>query len=496
MTRDGEQHIESLRDGRQIYIDGELVENHVDHPAFKESILSAAALYDYQAEPKNMDRMTFASPRTGDRVSRMWQLPGCYGELVERRKALEAWANLSCGFLGRSPDHVASALSGMYMGLELFQRHGAKYGKALSDYYEYARDKDLYLTYVIVNPQADRSKGAAEQADEFLVAGVVDEDQEGITIKGAKMLATGCPMANEVMVASIQPLKAGEEKYSFTAMVPLNEKGVKLLSRKSFESSAISKFDNPLSSAFDENDSVLYFDEVKVPWARVFVHNDVEMAGAQWHSIPTHVYQNYQCQIRLVVKVRFLLGLARKIAETNGIIGFPSIRETLGQMAAEASMVEGLVESMEISGSMYGKYYVPNSQRLYAANVLTQQLYPKLVHTLRELAGGGMIMLPSSVSDFSNPEIAGYIGKTQQSPATDSVGRVKLFKLAWDAVGSEFGSRHLQYEMFYSGANMVTRGHSFRAYEWEKATGMVDRLMSSYDLPDLLGASKRAASGG
>ena len=495
MIKDGEQHVASLRDGRQIYIDGELVETHVDHPAFKKSILSAAALYDYQAEPENMNRMTFVSPRTGDRVSRMWQLPGCYGELVERRKALEAWAGLSCGFLGRSPDHVASALSGMYMGLELFQRHGAKYGKALSDYYEYARDKDLYLTYAIVNPQADRSKGAAEQADKLLVAGVVDEDQEGITIKGTKMLATGCPMANEVMVASIQPLKAGQEKYSFTAMVPLNAKGLKLLSRKSFESSAVSKFDNPLSSSFDENDSILYFDEVKIPWERVFVHNDIEMASAQWHSIPTHVYQNYQCQIRLVVKVRFLLGLARKIAETNGIIDFPHIRETLGQMAAEASMVEALVESMEISGSMYGKYFVPSSQRLYAANVLTQQLYPKLVHTLRELAGGGMIALPSSVSDFSNPEIAGYISKTQQSSATDSQGRVKLFKLAWDAVGSEFGSRHLQYEMFYSGANMVTRGHSFRAYEWEKATGMVDRLMSSYGLSDSPVASKKVVSG-
>ena len=125
MIRDGERHIESLRDGRQIYIDGELVENHVDHPAFKKSILSAAALYDYQAEPKNMEQMTFASPETGDRINRMWQLPRCYGELVERRKALEAWAGL-CGFLGRSPDHVASALSGMYMGLDLFQRHGGK----------------------------------------------------------------------------------------------------------------------------------------------------------------------------------------------------------------------------------------------------------------------------------------------------------------------------------------------------------------------------------
>ena len=274
-------------------------------------------------------------------------------------------------------------------------------------------------------------------------------------------------------------------------MVPLNAKGVKLLSRKSFEYSAVSKFDNPLSSSFDENDSILYFDQVKIPWERVFVYNDIQMAAAQWYSIPTHVYQNYQCQIRLMVKSRFLLGLARKISETNGVIGFATVRETLGQMAAEVSMIEGLVESMEISGSMYGKYYVPNAQRLYAANVLTQQLYPKLLHTLRELAGGGMIMLPSSASDFADPEMRGYIEKTQHSPATDSLGRVKLFKLAWDAVGSEFGSRHLQYEMFYSGANMVTRGHSFRSYDWDKATGLVESMLSSYSLIDSLESCRK-----
>jgi len=490
MPKDGKEYLESLHDGRQLYIDGALVRNHVDHPAFRGSILSSAALYDYQRQPENLDRMTFKSPRTGDRVNRMWQLPSSYAELVERRKALESWANLSCGFLGRSPDHVASALSGMYMGMDLFQFHGAKFAKALSDYYEYARDNDLYLTYAIVNPQADRSRSAGDQALEFLAAGVVDEDDDGITIKGAKMLATGCPMANEVMVASIQPLKAGEEKYSFTAMVPLNAEGLKILSRKSYEASAVSKFDNPLSFSFDENDSVLYFDEVKVPWERVFVHNDVQMAAAQWHSIPTHAYQNYQCQIRFSVKMRFLLGLARKICEANGIIGIPPVRETLGQMAAEVSMVEGLVESMEIAGSLYGKYYVPNSQRLYAASVLTQQLYPKFLHTLRELAGGGMIMLPSSVADFADPQISELIERTQLSPATDSVGRVKLFKLAWDAVGSEFGSRHVQYEMFYSGANMVTRGHAFRAYDWDKAVALVDNVMASYDLPDTNGTSR------
>lgn len=480
MAKNGEQHIASLRDGRQIFLDGALIENHVEHPAFCGSIRSVAAMYDFQARPENLRRMTFLSPTTGSAVSRMWQLPESYAELVERRSALEAWAEHSCGFLGRSPDHVASALSGMAMAAELYRGHGERYAQSLAGYYEYARDNDLYLTYAIINPQADRSKSTGAQADKLLAAGVVDEDAEGITLHGAKMLATGCPMANEVMVGCVQPLQPGEERYSVTAMVPLNAKGLKLLSRKSFASAAVSRFDNPLSSAFDENDSILYFDQVKVPWDRVLVHNDVAMAAAQWHKTPAHVYQNYQCQIRLMVKMRFLLGLARRMAETNGVIDIAAVRETLGQMAAEVSMVEGLVEAMEISGSHYGKYFVPSGRRLYAAMVLTQQLYPAFVQKMRELAGGGMIMLPSSEKDFANPEIAAYIGQTQRSPATDSMGRVKLFKLAWDAVGSEFGSRHLQYEMFYAGAAMVTRGHAFRTCDWEQATGMVDRFMAGY----------------
>jgi 4-hydroxyphenylacetate 3-monooxygenase len=413
----------------------------------------------------------------------MWQLPTSLAELVERRRALEAWAELTCGMLGRSPDHVASCIGGMYMGLDLFERHSAARASAVREYFEYARDHDLYLTYVIISPQADRGKDAGDQSDEFLVAGVCDEDREGITIRGAKMLGTSCPLANEVFVGAIQPLKPGEEKYSVTAMVPLNAKGLKILSRKSYEAHAVSRFDNPLTSAFDENDAVLYFDDVKVPWERVFVHNDVQLAQAQWHAIPTHVYQNYQCQIRLMVKMRFLLGLARKIADTNGIVNFPQVRETLGQLAAETAMVEGMVVAMEASGYHYGKYFVPNKPLLYSAMVLTQQLYPKVVTTLRELSGGGMIMLPSSIDDFASPEIATYIGRTQRSPATDSVGRVKLFKLAWDAVGSEFGSRHQQYEMFYAGANMVTRGHAFRTCDWARAVGLVDGLMARYELP-------------
>lgn len=490
--KSGRDHTESLRDGREIYIDGARVEDVTTHPAFRNLVRSVAKLFDYASAPENRDLMTFATPE-GGRANRIWQLPTSYEDMCERRGALEAWTALHAGFMGRAPDHVASCIAGMYMGLPQFEAYNPERAKALADYYRYARDNDLYLTYVIINPQADRSKAASEQADPFLTAGMVERDDEGLIIRGAKMLATGGVVANEVFVSCIQPLRPGDERYALSFAIPMNTKGLKILSRKSYEESAHSVFDNPLSSRFDENDAVLYFDDVRVPWSRVFIDGDIEMCQKQFHATPAHVHQNHQAMVRLMVKTRFLVGLAHRTAETNGITQFPQVREMLGQLAAEAGMVEALVVAMEAKGMKAGPYFVPDRHMLYSAQTLTQQLYPKILSTLRELAGGGLIMLPSSIDDFANAELSALIDKTQQSPAASSRERVKFYKLAWDAVGSEFGSRHHQYEMFYAGATFVTKGHSFRTYDWKAADALVEDMLNSYSLDDELKMRKAGA---
>ena len=494
MIKTGSQHIQSLKDNRQVYINGDVVTDVTSHKAYRRSVASVGKLYDFQSSPPNRDLMTYETPdRPGERANRIWQLPHSYENLVERRKALEAWTEIHGGFLGRSPDHVASCISGMYMGLGVFEEYDPARAGVLADYYRYARDNELYLTYVIINPQADRSKAANEQADPHLSANVVDQDGEGLTVRGVKMLATGGIMANEVFVTCIQPLRPGEESYAISFVIPMNASGLKILSRKSYEENSPTVYDNPLGSRFDENDAVLFFDDVKVPWDRVFINQDTAMCMRQFHATPAHVYQNYQAQIRLTVKMRFLLGIARMTAETNGVVDFPQVRETLGTLAAQSAMVDSLVHAMEVKGTMKGEYFIPDAHTLYAAQVLTQQLYPQVMTTLRELAGGGLIMLPSSIADFANPALHELIGKTQQSPTTSSEGRVKFFKLAWDAVGSEFASRHTQYEMFYAGANFVTKGHSFRTFDWDRCTGLVDRMLDSYTLEDELNAFKTAA---
>ncbi len=490
MIKDAEAHLAALRDGRAVFIDGRRVTDVTTDPAFAGAVASAAALYGHQAD--HPEEMTFESPTApGRRVNLAWMMPRNHTELVARRRAMERWAELSCGMMGRTPDHVASTFVGFMAGLHHWRDYDRRRAAALEDYFRHIRDNDHWVAYVIINPQADKSRQAKDQPGADLVAQVVDEDAGGITIRGAKMLATAGVMANEIMISGIVALQAGDEPYAFTAAVPVATRSLKMHSRRSYEAAAPSVFDAPLASRFDENDAVVFFDDVRIPWERVFVHRDLRMMQAQWHETRAHVMQNYQCIVRLVVKLRFLLGLAHKVAETNGIIGFPQTRETLGLLAAKASAIEALVTAMEHAGEDFRGTFVPDRRLLVSAQTLAQTTYPEFIEAIRLLSGGGLIMVPSSAADFDGGEIERLIGAAQRSPVTDALGRVKLMKLVWDAVGSEFGSRHLQYEMFYSGPQFAIRGNSYRFHDWSAPRAMVEGFMAGYDLP---GRPLRAAA--
>ena len=328
----GAEHIKSLKDGRTVYIDGKLVPDVTEHPAFREfgqvgrdALRLPGQAGKHRADDVQARRLEPAGqPRLADAAQLHRDGAAPKGPAGLGRAA-------SYGFMGRSPDHLASALVGQRMGIEVFrkQKNGEARAKALENYFEEASRNDYFLTYVIINPQAERGKDWGEQAED-LVARIVDEDAGGITIRGAKMLGTSSIMANEVLVANLQPLKPGEEDLAFSCALPMNIKGLRVLSRKSYEASAVSIFDNPISSRFDENDALMYFDDVKVPWERVFVHRDTDMCRAQFHDTPGHAYQNYQAQIRLSVKIKFLVGLAHRITEAIGTTNMPPIREQLG----------------------------------------------------------------------------------------------------------------------------------------------------------------------
>ena len=481
--RSGNDYLNAIKsDGRQVFIDAACVGDVTTHPAFREAAHSIARLFDVAADPANRELLTFPSPATGEPVNRCYMIPRSREDLTARRKALWRFSEESFGYMGRTPEHVAGFFSAFAGAPSVWARTERRFYDNVVRFYERMRDESLYVAYTIVPPQIDRSKPAHKQADPTLYAGVVAENADGITIKGAQMLGTGAAIADFIHLSCIHPLAPGDENYALSVAIRCNAPGVRIYSRRSYAEGATSMFDYPLASRFDETDSLLVYDDVFVPWEHVFVYKDIALTRASFFETAAHLLGNNQAQIRFAVKMKFLAGLARRMSETTGSIALPPVQSALGDIAALAAVVEGLVLAQEAHSIVDADGLArPGAQELYAEMALQPQFHNTMIEALRNLVGGGVIQLPSSVGDFQNPIMAADIERYIQSPGTPAPERVKLMKLIWDAIGSEFAGRHAQYEMFYAGAPFVTKGHMYRNYDFAGADDLVRRALDGYD---------------
>jgi len=485
MTRTGAEYIASIRDSRTVYINGERVADVTEHPAFRGAVRSIAQLYDLSASPEHRETMTFPSPATGEPVNKCFLLPRTPEDLAARRRAHRLWADATFGMMGRSPDHVPGFITGFALRPDLFARDGQRFADNVLGYHAWLRDKDLYAAYVIIPPHIDRSRPAHQQEDPQLYAGVVEERRDGIVVSGAQMLGTGGAIANEMFMSCIAPLGPGDENYAISIAVPIASPGLRMIVRWPYAESATSVYDYPLSSRFDETDALVVFDRVFVPWERVFVYKNLALTRAQFYDTPAHVLGNHQAQIRFASKAQFAAGLALRIAESIGVEKTPQTQTMLGELASYCAMASGLVLAAEAECVHDPRGFVyPNPSYLYANNWLQATYYQTMLTYLRELAGGGLLQVPSSYKDYLNPEIAADLERYVRSPGLKSVERTKLYKLAWDLVGSEFAGRHQQYELFYAGARgQTTSVRAYRAFDFGAARAMVERCLAGYDLP-------------
>ena len=478
--RTGAEYVESLRaDGRQVYYDGELVKDVVSHPAFRGAVQSVARLFDIASDPDNREAMTFKSPATGGPVLRCYDIPRTVGDLGTRRRMHERWAEATFGLMGRTPDHVASFFSGFAAKPSVFAPGGQAFVENVVRYHQYARDRHLYLAYAIVPPQIDRSKPAHKQTDPSLYAGVAQERDDGIVLRGAQQLATSAVMADELHLSCIHPLQPGDEAYAISVAMPMNTPGLKVYARRSFARPAESTFDYPLSNRFDETDALIVLDDVFVPWERVFVYRNLDICRDQWWKTPAHIYGNYQAQIRYMTKLRFLVGLAKRLNEMTGLDALPPVQMQMGELAAQASIVELMVDQQEKGATIDADGVVwPCKQALYSVMALQAELNPRIIDTVRELTGGAMIMLPSSAKDYQTASIAADLERYVVSPGTSSRERVALMKMAWDMIGTEFAGRHQQYEKFYGGASFLLKQTMFRNYDFARAKRLVNSALA------------------
>ncbi len=476
--RTGADYLRALNDGRRVFVDGEQVKDVTTHPAFRQAARSVAMLYDIAADPALRERMTYPSPKTGEPVQRAWQIPKSHADLRARRLFSETWAEATFGLMGRAPDHVAGFFAGYAATPQFFASAGQpKFADNLVAFYEFARDNHIYLSYAIVPPQIDRSKPAHQQSDPTLYAGVVKERDDGIVISGAQQLATGGALSDYIHLSCIQPLPPGDDNYANSLAVPVNAEGLKLYPRKPY-ARAGHPIDYPLSSRFDESDSYVIFDNVFVPWERVFIYRNVELSRDQWRKTPSHLYGNHQAQTRYVTKLRFMAGLAQRMNEMTGNAANPAVTVMMGELASLVSIYEAMLLAHEAMGTIEDGVFWPSRTAYYAASSMQSEFNGRMLEMIREMAGSAFITLPSSHADFGNPEILADIERYMRSGSADAKSRVALMRLIWDFLGSEFGSRHAQYEKFYGGPSFGAKLNLYRNFDWKRAGALVDRALS------------------
>ena len=482
MLRTGKDYLERIRDGRRVLIGSERVRDVTRHPAFAAAARMYAGLYDLKADPAKRELMSFEEG--GERFSMYFLKPKSREDLVRRTACHKAIADFSHGLLGRSPDHVAASFTGLAMRPEVFDSGRAarnrKFSAHVTRYYERFRKEDLFLAYAILPPQGARSPELYESKDrQPPTLRVTKEDDAGVTLNGMKMLATGAVFADEVIIGNILPLAPSQVKESITCAVPINAPGLTLWSRKPLSMGARSRADAPLSSVFDETDSMVVFEDVKVPWERVFVHDDPELSRAIYIRTPAHCMSNHQSNVRFWSKLRLLVGLASRITKANGAHAIPAVRETLGRLAAMEACYAGMIEGQHQGHERMETGHVHVNRRyMYAALNYALENHAPICDMIRTLSGGGAFQMPADSSVLEDAELARLFESYWSTLDHSATDRLKLFRVAWDLLGSEFAMRHDQYEKFYVGPSFVVRNYNFMYAPWDELEGLVDGIIA------------------
>jgi aromatic ring hydroxylase len=498
----GREYLDSLDDGREIWIYGERVEKITEHPAFQNCARMIARLYDALHDDHNSGRNVLTTPTEwGGFTQRHFKAPMTIDEQVKARDAIAEWARIGYGWLGRSPDYKAAFLATLGANAKFY----APYEENAKRWYRFSQERVPFVNHAIIHPPVDRSAapGSPGGGTDVFVH-VTKETDAGIYLSGAKVVATGSALTHYTFVAHHGLIPVQGKNYACVFMIPTNAKGVKLICRTSNEYRAAvlgSPFDYPLSSRLDENDAIFILDEAFVPWEDVFVYGDVEKANnffPRTGFLPRALIHG--CT-RLAVKLDFITGCFIKATEITGSRAFRGVEANIGEVIAWRNMIWGLSDAMAKHGDPWeGGAILPAMEPAAAYQVLAPEVYVQVKHLIEKTVASGLIYLNSHVADFKNPTLRPYLDKYMRgSGGVGAEERVKLMKLLWDAIGTEFGARHELYEINYSGSHEEIRRYALfgamAAGTDVRLKQFAEKCMAEYDVngwtvPDLVNTEK------
>jgi 4-hydroxyphenylacetate 3-monooxygenase len=450
-AKTGKEYIERLKKAKSnVYIHGEKVEDVTEHPAFKNVIQSMARLYDLQYEKPG--KMLYTSPTTGNKVGMTYIQPTTKEELIARREATQEWARTSAGMMGRSPDYLNAEVMAMGVANDLFAEDDPMFAENARNYYEYARENDISLTHTLIHPQMNRSKAQHEQKDANVPLHLVEKRKDGIIVDGIRLLATQGGITDEILVfpSTVKKAGSGEDPYSLAFAIPNNTPGVKFICREAFDYGK-SVWDHPLSSRFEEGDAIVSFENVFVPWERVFVCGNSSICNRTFRETNAVVHMSHQVVAKNIVKTEFILGVVLCIMDAIGIEQFQHVKDKGTEIMLVLETMRSHLYRAEHNAKLdkWGTM-TPDFEALDAARNWYPRIYPRLAEIVRILGASGLMAIPTE-ADFNNEEIGSIVRRAMQGANIDGYERVQLFRLAWDMTMSAFGSRQTHYEYYFFG---------------------------------------------
>ncbi|MGN4124360.1 4-hydroxyphenylacetate 3-monooxygenase, oxygenase component [Lysinibacillus sphaericus] len=470
----GQQYIDRIN-AMQTYIslDGEIIKGKIsEHPAFKGVIQSQAKLFDLQYDEILHDKMTYVSPTSKQRVGMSFLQAVTTEDLVKRRHAAREWALSSHGFMGRSPDYMNTTLMALASAAEYLKDKPNCFPDHLLNFYEYAREHDLTMTHTFIEPQVNRKRFYYEDEELTIAAKIVEKTTKGLVIKGARLLATQGGITDELLVLSTNGYDEGK---GFGFSIPSNTKGLKFLCRQSFVGGE-STFDNPLSARFEEMDAIVVFDNVTVPWERVFYFENVEVANNFMNVSGFQAFTLHQVLSRQIAKTEFVLGVVQSIVDTINIGEYQHVQQKVVEVIVTLETMKALLLKSEIDAKRDAFGFIrPDHPTLQVAIQIFPKVYPTFTEIIQLLGASGLMSIPSEKAFAADD---GDLEHYLQSSLDGGEERVKKFRLAWDLTMSSFGTRQTLYERYFFGDPVRLSSMLYQSYNREYLVKRVEDFLS------------------
>jgi len=475
--RTGSQYLEGLKDNREVWLQGERVKDITQHPGLCRSAETLAGFMDKQSDPQYQDIVTYKED--GKRIATSFLVPKSKEDVIKRGEAFYEWAKWSNGMFGRTPDYKNASITAFYGGATILEESNKALAQNMRNYYHYASTNDKVLTHSLLNPTVNFELSKEGKSDKNVALKVVKENDAGIFVTGARLLATLGPQADEVEVfpsTLLNRQKGSDLEYAFAFVASVDSPGLRMICRDSYDHGK-SHYDAPLSSRYEEMDAVVIFNNVFVPWERVFIYRDSDLcnrAFAQNHAVTQMMHQVICGKL---AKAEFVVGLLCAMAKASGKDKDMTIK---GQIA-EAMFMTETIRALRFSAEQhahedeYGNY-IPLRRPLDTSRNMFPKMYPRLIE-LVQLLGSSSLMATPSERDLTN-EISGDVSQYFQLQNLESKDRISLFRLAHDLSVSGFGGRQTLYERFFFGPPNVMHSIYFDLYNKDDMMDRVHELLN------------------